>query len=48
MAIEDFGEVEKAIQDKNKIVVFQFAPSIRTSIGEELGMPYGSIVTEKL
>ncbi len=36
MAIEDFGEVEKAIQDKNKIVVFQFAPSIRTSIEEEI------------
>lgn len=33
--------VEAALKDKNKIVVAQFAPSIRVSLGEEFGMPYG-------
>jgi len=33
--------VEKLLQDPNKIVVAQFAPSIRVSLGEEFGMPYG-------
>ncbi len=40
--------VEKAIDDKRKIVVAQFAPSIRVSIGEEFGLPYGKIVTEQV
>lgn len=30
---------------KSKIVVAQFAPSIRVSIGEEFGLPHGKIVT---
>ena len=37
--------VEKILQRKNKVVVVQFAPSIRVSIGEEFGLPYGRIVT---
>jgi len=45
--------VEKVLADKKKIVVAQFAPSIRVSIGEEfnlpaspsLGGPYGKILT---
>jgi len=41
-------EVEKVIKDKNKIVVAQFAPSIRVSIGEDFGLPYGKVVTEQL
>ena len=45
---EEFKDVEKLILKKDKIVVFQFAPSIRTSIGEEFNMAYGSIVTGKL
>jgi len=40
--------VEKELKNKSKKVVFQFAPAIRASIGEEFGMPYGSVVTEKL
>lgn len=44
----DIKKVEKALANKNKRVVFQFAPSIRTSIGEEFSMPYGSVVTDKL
>lgn len=41
-------ELEKYIKDKNKIVVVQFAPSIRVSIGEELGLPYGAAATDQL
>ncbi|MCK4554012.1 [FeFe] hydrogenase, group A [Candidatus Parcubacteria bacterium] len=37
--------VEKALKNKKKIVVAQFAPSIRVSIGEEFGLPYGKVVT---
>ncbi|MFA5000327.1 MAG: [FeFe] hydrogenase, group A [Patescibacteria group bacterium] len=33
--------VEKALKDKNKIVVAQFAPAVRVSLGEEFGLPYG-------
>jgi NADH-quinone oxidoreductase subunit G/NADP-reducing hydrogenase subunit HndD len=44
----ELEEVEKSLQAKDKIVVFQFAPAIRTSIGEEFGLPYGSVVTGKL
>ena len=40
--------VEKEINNKNKIVVAQFAPSIRVSIGEDFGLPYGKIVTEQM
>ena len=45
---DSIKEVEDALKNKKKYVVFQFAPSIRTSIGEEFKMPYGSIVTNKL
>ncbi|MFH1427244.1 MAG: [FeFe] hydrogenase, group A [Patescibacteria group bacterium] len=38
--------VEKVLKDKKKIVIAQFAPSIRVSIGEEFGVPYGKIMTE--
>ncbi|MFA4833456.1 MAG: [FeFe] hydrogenase, group A [Patescibacteria group bacterium] len=37
--------VGKAIASKKKIVVAQFAPSIRVSIGEEFNLPYGEILT---
>jgi NADH-quinone oxidoreductase subunit G/NADP-reducing hydrogenase subunit HndD len=44
--------VEKTIAknkiSKKKVVVAQFAPSIRVSIGEEFGLPYGEVVTEKI
>ncbi|HPD19959.1 MAG TPA: [Fe-Fe] hydrogenase large subunit C-terminal domain-containing protein, partial [Candidatus Pacearchaeota archaeon] len=40
--------VEAAIKDKKNFVVFQFAPSVRVSIGEEFGLPYGTAVTGKL
>lgn len=45
---DDSADVEKELKNQEKKVVFQFAPSIRTSIGEDFGLPAGSIVTEKL
>jgi NADP-reducing hydrogenase subunit HndD len=50
-AIEAEGEfegIERPLQDKSKIVVVQFAPSIRSSIGEEFGMAPGTVVTGEL
>ncbi len=38
----DWDKVEKALADKSKIVVAQFAPSVRISLGEEFGLPYGT------
>lgn len=48
MEIDSVPEVEAALQDKSKYVVFQVAPSIRTTLGEEFGMPYGTNVTGKI
>lgn len=36
-----YAPVEAAIKDKKKTVIVQFAPSIRVSLGEEFGLPYG-------
>lgn len=47
-AVGEFEDVEKPLLDKTKTVVFQFAPSVRVSIGEEFGLEPGSIVTEQL
>jgi len=41
-------EVEMEMKNEKKIVVAQFAPSIRVSIGEEFGLPYGEVVTGQL
>jgi NADP-reducing hydrogenase subunit HndD len=41
----DWHLVEKVLKDKNKIVVAQFAPSIRVSIGEEFGLKQGKIMS---
>ena len=44
-----YGEVENLLQEKGgKIVVAQIAPSIRASIGEMFGLPYGKVVTGQL
>ncbi|MGE5558228.1 MAG: NADH-dependent [FeFe] hydrogenase, group A6 [Bacillota bacterium] len=42
------AEVWRALADPQKHVVVQTAPAIRASIGEELGMPPGSLVTGQL
>jgi len=43
----EFEKVEEPISDPKKIVVFQFAPAVRASIGEEFGV-YGKALTKKL
>ncbi|MBD3330517.1 2Fe-2S iron-sulfur cluster binding domain-containing protein [Candidatus Peregrinibacteria bacterium] len=40
--------VEEALKDKNKIVIGQMAPSIRTSIGEEFGLEVGKNLTKQM
>lgn len=44
----DWKEAERAIKDPKKFVVFQTAPSIRVSLGEEFDMEPGEIVIEKM
>jgi len=44
----EWQEVEKALNDKNKILIAQCAPSIRASIGEEFNLPYGQVVTGQM
>jgi len=41
-------QVEAALKNKNKIVVAQFAPAVRVSIGEEFGLPYGYNCAKKI
>lgn len=41
-------DVEKEIRDNKKIVIAQFAPAIRVSIGEDFDMDYGEVVTEQI
>lgn len=40
--------VEQIIASKKKIVVAEFAPSIRVTVGEDFGLPYGKIMTEQI
>jgi iron-only hydrogenase group A len=46
--VDEFESIEKPLKHKDKIVVAQFAPSIRSSIGEEFGLPGGKVVTGQL
>ncbi len=41
-------DVWKAITNPDKIVVVQEAPSVRVALGEELGLPPGTLVTGKM
>lgn len=45
---EDQEKVWEALNDPEKHVIIQTAPSIRTTIGEAFGMPAGSLVTGKM
>jgi len=45
---DDIAKVWEAIQDPTKHVVVQEAPAIRANLGEEFGMPPGSLVTGKM
>lgn len=41
-------QVIDAINDPNKVVVFQVAPAVRAALGEEFGLPIGTCVTGKI
>ncbi|MBN2397582.1 MAG: (2Fe-2S)-binding protein, partial [Deltaproteobacteria bacterium] len=45
---DQVGEVWAALNDPAKHVVVQEAPAIRAALGEEFGMPAGSLVTGKM
>ncbi|ABC76974.1 iron only hydrogenase large subunit [Syntrophus aciditrophicus SB] len=45
---DQVDEVWKALQDPTRHVVVQEAPAIRAALGEEFGMPPGSLVTGKM
>ena len=45
---DDTDQVWRAINDEDKVVIVQTAPSVRVALGEELGIPPGSIVTGKM
>ena len=50
-SIESTGEfeaIEDCILDKNKFLVAQIAPAVRTSIGEEFGISVGTNLTEEI
>ena len=50
-AITEFNEIDKvwaALEDDEKHVLVQTAPSIRATLGEEFGMETGTIVTGKM
>jgi len=45
---DDIDAVWKVLEDPTKHVVVQEAPAIRAALGEEFGMPAGSLVTGKM
>jgi iron-only hydrogenase group A len=45
---DQVAEVWEVLQDPTKHVVVQEAPAIRANLGEEFGMPIGSLVTGKM
>ena len=47
-AVGEFESTKELLADKGKLVVFQIAPAVRVSIGEEFGLPVGTVVTERL
>lgn len=44
----EYQEVEKAVQNPDKIVIVNTSPSVRAALGEEFGMPDGSFVQGKM
>ncbi len=47
-AVGEFEESEKAFEKNNEDIILQIAPAVRSTIGEEFNLPYGSVLTEKL
>lgn len=46
--VDQVNRIIRALIDKTKTVVVQTAPAVRVALGEEFGMPAGSIVTGKM
>lgn len=46
--VDDIDKVRAVIKDPSKHVIVQTAPAIRASIGEEFGMPAGTLITKKI
>lgn len=46
--LDSIKMVEEVVKKGEKEVIFQIAPAVRTTIGEEFGMGYGAIATEKI
>lgn len=44
----EYQDVEKCIQDPERIVIFSTSPSVRAALGEEFGMEPGSFVQGKM
>ena len=45
---DDTKEVEEALKDSSKMTIFQVAPSVRFTLGEEFGMEPGTLVEGKI
>ena len=46
--VDNTARLIRDLNNPNKTVIVQTAPAVRVALGEEFGMPYGSIVTGKL
>ena len=46
--VDQTGAVIRALSDPTKTVVVQTAPAVRAALGEEFGMPVGTLVTGKM
>ena len=46
--VEDIDRVKEAVEDKDKIVIFNTAPAVRVALGEEFKMDAGSYVEDKM
>jgi len=46
--VDQVQRVIRALTDKTKTVIVQTAPAVRVALGEEFGMPAGTIVTGKM
>ena len=45
---DDTPRIMRALSDPNKKVIVQTAPAVRAALGEEFGMPAGTLVTGKM
>ncbi len=44
----EYQDIQKAVEDLEKIVIFNTSPSVRIALGEEFGMEYGSFVQGRM